>query len=49
MLVIFVREQNEAGSPGANSQELDSGPSAEVPLVAESGGTLAVFPTSVSL
>ena len=34
-----------AGSPGANSRELKSGPRAEVPLVAESGSTLAVFPT----
>ena len=42
MLVIFVRGQDGAGSPGANSWELESGPSAEVMLVAESGSTLAV-------
>ena len=45
LLVTFVREQDGAGSPGANSWELESGPSAEVMLVAESGSTLAVFPT----
>ena len=47
--VIFVMGQDGAGSPGANSRELESGPSAEVPLVAESGRSLAVFPPSVSL
>ena len=45
MLVTFVRGQDGAGSPGANSRELESGPRAEVPLVAESGSILAVFPT----
>ena len=42
---MFVRGQDGAGSPGANSREVESGPSAEVPLVAESGRALAVFPT----
>ena len=37
-----MREQDGAGSPGANSWELESGPSAEVTLIAESGSTLAV-------
>ena len=37
-----MRGQDGAGSPGANSWELESGPSAEVMLVAESGSTLAV-------
>ena len=46
---MFVRGQDGAGSPGANSREVESGPSAEVPLVAESGRSLAVFPPSVSL
>ena len=49
VVVIFVRGQDGAGSPGANSREVESGPSAEVPLVAESGRSLAVFPPSVSL
>ena len=44
-MVIFVRGQDGAGSPGANSRELESGPRAEVMLVADSGRTLAVFPT----
>ena len=42
---MFVRGQDGAGSPGANSRELESGPRAEVMLVADSGRTLAVFPT----
>ena len=37
-----MRGQDGAGSPGANSWELESGPSAEVMLVAESGSALAV-------
>ena len=41
---MFVRGQDGAGSPGANSRELESGPRAEVMLVADSGRTLAVFP-----
>ena len=45
VVVIFVRGQDGAGSPGANSRELESGPRAEVMLVADSGRTLAVFPT----
>ena len=40
-----MREQDGVGSPGANSWELESDPSAEVMLVAESGSILAVFPT----
>ena len=40
-----MRGQDGAGSPGANSRELESGPQDEVPLVAEAGSTLAVFPT----
>ena len=46
---MFVRGQDGAGSPGANSRELESGPSAEVPLVAESGRALAVFPLDFAM
>ena len=42
LLVIFVRGQDGAHSPCANSWELESGPSTEVMLVAESGSALAV-------
>ena len=44
-----MRGQDGAGSPGANSWELESGPSAEVMLVAESGSTLAVSTFSLAL
>ena len=44
-----MREQDGVGSPSANSWELESGPSAEVMLVAESGSTLAVASFSLLL
>ena len=49
LLVIFVRGQDGAGSPGANRWELESGPSAEGMLVAESGSTLDVSTFSLPL